>query len=211
MEMILLLCAMTGMPQSFSERLQSLGVAETPRVMVVSVRNQKLTFFESGRAKMVEYAISTAEKGTGQKLDSYQTPLGLHRIKQKIGGERPSGAIFESRVFYGQIWVPASRSTVTPEPPVQEETRSGQGAPVIQDLVTSRILWLEGLEAGFNAGNDKDGNVVDSYQRFIYIHGTNHEDKIGKSASRGCVRMKNVEVIQIFDWVQEGDLVWIQE
>ncbi len=210
MEMILLLCAMAGIPQSFSERLQSLGVAETPRVMVVSVRDQKMTLFESGRPR-AEYAISTAEKGVGQKLDSYQTPLGLHRIKQKIGGERPSGAIFENREFKGEIWVPPSivpREATTPK---QDNRNLKEGAPATADLMTSRILWLEGMEPGVNSGNDKEGCLVDSYQRFIYIHGTNHEDEIGRPTSRGCIRMKNVEVIRFFDRVQEGDLVLIQE
>ena len=197
----LLLFSMTELPESLLEKLQKLEVQTTPHILVVSISNQKLTFFEGTKVKS-EYTISTARNGIGQKVNTFQTPLGLHRIKEKIGEQAPSGAIFESRVFYGHLWDSPLSSKESPE---------NQTVSKNTDLITSRILWLEGLEPGLNAGNDSEGNLVDSYQRYIYIHGTNHEDEIGKPTSRGCIRMFNTEVIQLFDQVQESDLVWIQE
>ncbi len=203
------LCVMLELPQDFLEKLRVLNITESPRVLIVHVVDQKLTLFENHQVR-AEWAISTARNGTGQKLDSYQTPLGLHRIKEKIGKDAPQGAVFESREFKGQIWIPPTDSLSN----TNLFGGSGDGSKgkisSTPDLVTSRVLWLEGLEPGYNAGNDTEGNVVGSYQRYIYIHGTNHEDEIGKSASRGCIRMKNSEVIDLFDLVQEGDLVWIQ-
>jgi lipoprotein-anchoring transpeptidase ErfK/SrfK len=183
--------AMLALPQSFTEKIQLLNVAESPRVIVVRASDQKMFLYQNGEITS-EYTISTALKGLGQKANTYQTPLGLHRIKQKIGKDAPSGAIFESREFHGEIWKSDA-----------EESN--------KDLVTTRVLWLEGLEPGYNSGTDAEGTVVDSYQRYIYIHGTNHENDLGKPASHGCVRMKNENIIQFFDKVEEGDLVWIQE
>jgi lipoprotein-anchoring transpeptidase ErfK/SrfK len=98
-------------------------------------------------------------------------------------------------------------------PEVRGENESLQKPDTLEssDLITSRILWLEGLEPGFNSGVDAEGQVVDSYERYIYFHGTNHEDKIGTPVSKGCIRMLNTDVIELFDLVQVGDLVWIQE
>ncbi len=185
---------MLELPQSLLEKLQTTKLQETPRIIVVDVTHQKLGFFENHQLKL-EYPISTSSKGVGQKVDSYQTPLGLHRIKIKIGKDLPQGAIFENRVFNGQIWI----------------SLSIHAFPATSDLITSRILWLEGMEKGWNAGHDAEGTLVDSYERYIYIHGTNHEGEIGRPVSIGCVRMKNTEMITLFDQVQEGDLVWIQE
>jgi hypothetical protein len=195
----LILCSMLSLPQSFTEKLETLHLSETPHVIVVSVSDQKMTLFKSGEV-VAEYSISTARNGIGQKVNSYQTPLGLHRIKEKIGKDAPTGAIFESREFHGEIW--------TSSPDTSDEKTTGETK---KDLITSRILWLEGMEPAFNSGTDTDGNIVDSYQRYIYIHGTNNEKDIGKPASSGCIRMMNADVVKFFDQVEQGDLVWIQE
>ncbi len=209
------------LPTTFLERMQALNVSPTPRVLIVSVADQKLVLFVDGAVKET-WTISTARKGVGQKLNSYQTPLGLHRVKQKIGKGAPWGAIFESRASTGKKWSP------NPEARSQESESDFAGATADKstvgnpqsaipnpqsepDLITSRILWLEGLEPGVNSGTDMEGRVVDSYKRYIYIHGTNHEGEIGKPASLGCIRMTNSDVITLFDVLQEGDLVWIQE
>ncbi len=204
----LFLAVMTGLSPSFQERLQSLGLTATARVLVVRVAEQKLLVVEQGEVR-AEYPVSTGLKGVGERLNTNQTPRGLHRIRQKIGQGLPQGAIFESREFKGQIWVPS---------PNRPRPAAPDGAPpslpaeaVVPDLVTSRILWLDGLEPGVNRGMDKEGVVVDSYQRYIYIHGTNSERWIGTPASQGCIRMLNADVIALFDLVQEGDLVWIEE
>lgn len=196
------LLAMAEPPQGFLARLAELGVAQTLRFLVVSVPEQQMTLFEDGKVRGT-WSVSTATKGLGEKADTHQTPRGLHRIKEKIGAGAPKGAIFDSREFKGQIWVPPAA------PPAS--TNESAAASASADLVTSRILWLEGLDPGKNAGTDREGVLVDSYQRFIYIHGTNSEQFIGKPASRGCIRMLNDEVIVLFDLVEPGDLVWIQE
>ena len=210
--MAFLFCVMAQLPENLVEKLQTLKVAEPPRILVISISNQTLTLFKDRKAE-TEWPISTARNGTGQKVDSYQTPLGLHRIKEKIGKDAPVGAIFEDRRFNGQIWIPLIFSTVTANTNAVTSVHESdkENLPNDSDLITSRILWLEGLEPGYNSGYDQEGHLVDSYQRYIYIHGTNHEDEIGKPRSRGCVRMKNASVISLFDFVQEGDLVWIQE
>lgn len=206
----LILLAMMELPPDFQAKLAKLSIPVTPRVLVVSVKDQAMTLFDDGKPKS-EFRISTALKGTGQKLNSNQTPLGLHRIKQKVGKDAPKGAIFEERVFKGQVWLPSARDLAAPVATTNATDRADGGAVEDNDLITSRILWLDGLEPGFNAGARADGTNVDSHQRFIYIHGTNHEGAIGKPVSHGCVRMRNDEVIALYDQVGEGDLVWIQE
>lgn len=183
------------LPQGFLETLHRLEINETSRLLIVCVSTQKLILFEKETEK-ASYQVSTARNGIGQEVNSFQTPLGLHRIKEKIGKNTPLGAVFESRVFYGTIWYPAS-----------EQSQKDKSL----DLITSRVLWLEGLEPGLNSGNNSSGVLIDSYQRYIYIHGTNHEHELGSPVSRGCIRMLNTEVIALFDQVEEGDLVWIGE
>jgi hypothetical protein len=195
------LLAVTEPPQAFLARLAELGVAASPRVLVVRASEQKMTLFEGSEAKG-SWAVSTAANGLGEKVNTHQTPRGLHRIKEKIGAGLAKGAILDSREFKGEIWVPPAA------PPAASATNGGASAS--SDLVLTRVLWLEGLEPGKNAGNDAEGAVVDSHERFIYIHGTNAEHLIGKPVSRGCIRMLNDEVIALFDRVEPGDLVWIE-
>lgn len=198
--MALLFLALMQLPIDFQAKLASLQVTETQRILIVQVKEQKLTLFEGGTIKNT-YDVSTALKGIGQELNTYQTPLGWHRINQMVGKAAPLGAIFDNRIFKGEIWKGPIRAIDVAESKPVSNT----------DLITSRILWLEGIEPGFNAGNNSSGVLVDSYKRFIYIHGTNHEDDIGKPTSRGCIRMHNAEVIELFDKVSIGDLVLIVE
>lgn len=152
----------------------------------VSIKRQKLFYIKNGNVEKV-FLISTAKKGIGQEIHSHQTPEGLHVIKHMIGQNLPKNAIFKERVFNGEI-----AEIYTDKTDINE------------DFVTSRIMWLEGQEEGINKG----GNV-DSYKRYIYIHGTPEEGLIGKPASHGCVRMKNKEVIELFDLVQVNTPVLI--
>ena len=131
------------------------------------------------------YPISTALNGMGNLVDSFKTPLGLHRIRQKIGGGEPSGMIFQAREPVGQV----ARSLDNRE----------------KDEITSRILWLDGLEEGVNRGG-----VQDTFARYIYIHGTSDEKRIGQPVSAGCIRMKNCDVIDLFDEVLVDDIVIIR-
>jgi hypothetical protein len=190
-----------SLPETFIKRLEELSMSSSGRVIVVDVSDQKALLFSNGEFQK-EYSVSTAKNGLGQRLGTNQTPLGLHRIREKVGDGAGKGAIFESRVFVERYW-----------PEVRGENESLQKPDTLEssDLITSRILWLEGLEPGFNSGVDAEGQVVDSYERYIYFHGTNHEDKIGTPVSKGCIRMLNTDVIELFDLVQVGDLVWIQE
>jgi lipoprotein-anchoring transpeptidase ErfK/SrfK len=131
------------------------------------------------------YPVSTSRHGLGTQKDSYQTPQGIHRITHKIGDGEPLGCVFKSRIASAEICL--------------QQTDGTQ-----QDVITSRILRLEGLQPGINRGGD-----VDSFERYIYIHGTADEAHIGQPASIGCIRMKNADVIDLFERVEPGDLVVI--
>lgn len=135
------------------------------------------------------YAVSTAKNGVGCEQDSYKTPLGLHKIEQKIGKNCELGEVIKAREPTGCV-APTSSSQM----------------PTDQDLITSRVLWLKGLEPHVNCG---DG--VDSFNRYIYIHGTHEEGLIGLPVSKGCIRMMNKDVVKLFDCVNENTLVLIDE
>lgn len=158
----------------------------------ISLRLQQLALFESAPESerlLVEYPVSTALNGAGEADGSYCTPRGKHRIAQKIGTGAPLFAVFKSRVATGEIWTPQL-----------EENAPGC------DWILSRILWLEGIEAGKN-----QGGTVDSHARYIYIHGTNEEHKIGTPVSHGCIRMKNADVVTLYDLVEVGTPVSIND
>ena len=144
-----------------------------------------MALLEKGEISAV-FTISTSKNPPSCLADSYGTPTGLHAIADKIGADAPEGTVFKGRVATGQIY-----SRVSPE-------------DAERNLITSRILRLRGLEIGKNCGEGRD-----SYDRYIYIHGSNHEDRIGQPFSGGCVEMFNTDVIKLFDQVDQGDLIWI--
>lgn len=156
------------------------------KYMYVSVKHQCLYLIEND-STIRKYPISTAKKGIGSKQNSYKTPPGLHTIKRKIGEDVPCGGIMESRVYEGKI-----ANIIT-------EKKNAK-----KDYVTSRIMWLQGEEPGINRGRN-----IDSYNRFIYIHGTPEEGFVGQPASHGCIRMKNKDVMELFDFVDEGTPILI--
>lgn len=156
-------------------------------LIVVDISTQTLTLYE-GLNKLSSFPVSTSKYGTGSESGSDKTPLGMHRVKRKIGAQAPSGTIFKGRVNTGR------------QAAIQDAPLATQN-----DFVTSRILWLDGLEPGINSGGD-----VDSFRRYIYIHGTHEEGLIGQPASHGCIRMKNADVIKLFDLIPENTLVWIR-
>jgi hypothetical protein len=131
------------------------------------------------------YSISTAVAGVGNRNDSHKTPSGIHRIKQKIGAGEALGTVFKGRLPIGRI---------TSQTDNQDD-----------DEITTRILWLDGMEPDINLGG-----VDDTFARYIYIHGTSDEMRIGQAVSHGCIRMKNLEVIKLFDDVLINDLVLIK-
>lgn len=125
--------------------------------------------------------------------DSLGTPRGLHEIAEKIGAGQPPGIVFKARVATGKHF-----SELGPE----DQARN---------LITTRILRLRGLEPGHNAGTDAAGQIVDSLERYIYIHGTNHEDRLGTPFSGGCIEMANLGILELFEEVRARDLVWIED
>jgi hypothetical protein len=143
---------------------------------LVSIAEQRLHLYRAG-VLVRSYPVSTSRHGIGNTLGSLRTPLGVHRVRRKIGAEAPLGTIFRGRRNTGEI------------------------APLVldpidhpDDLVTTRILWLDGLEPGVNQGEG-----IDSFARYIYIHGTHEEGLIGTPASDGCVRMRNADVVELFE------------
>lgn len=155
--------------------------------LLVDTAEQRLRVVDRDRERC-HYRISTSKLGNGCRQDSLQTPTGAHSIAQKIGQSEPIGEIFVGRQPTGQIAQINHASEATG-----------------QDLILSRILWLKGLEKNKNSG---DG--CDSYQRYIYIHGTHEEGLLGTPASHGCVRMSNADVIELYECVDEGAFVYIQ-
>ncbi len=150
--------------------------------LIVDVAAQEMAL-EGGDVAIRRYRISTSASGVGSEPGSYKTPLGLHRICQKIGEGLPWGAELKSRQWTGVIW--------SPEDSPQEEEDD--------DLILSRVLWLEGMEP----------SNITSRDRYIYIHGTNHEGLLGSPASHGCVRMANADMIELFGLVSVGTEVYI--
>ena len=181
------------LPPQFLSLLKEQKRPLSSSVLVVSVAEQKMVLFQDQKP-IKAYKISTAKNGIGQKQNSYQTPAGLHLIAQKIGHLAPSGTIFTERKVSGQVW----------DIDHADEWKNA-------DLVLTRILWLEGLEPGFNQGKLPSGEVVDSMSRYIYIHGTHHEEFLGSPMSKGCIRMKNSDIVELFDLVKVGTLVYIME
>ena len=156
-------------------------------VLYVSTAQQKMYHIKEKKV-LKTYVISSASAGLGNKSGSNKTPLGLHKVKNKIGDKTPLNGRMIGRVYYGHI---AKIYT--------DKTKSKT------DDVTSRILWLEGLEKGLNKGKG-----IDSYKRYIYIHGTSEEGRLGTPASHGCIRMKNHDVVELYNKVKLGVLVLIQ-
>jgi len=144
----------------------------------ISLGDQRLSLTRDGKP-VRSYSISSSRFGIGTEEGSNKTPLGNFRIAQKIGHGAAAGTIFKSRMPLG------------PDDPL----------PETEDFVTTRILWLDGLD-------EENANTRD---RYIYIHGTKHEDRIGTPDSHGCIRMRNADVIELFDQVDETTQVVIRE
>lgn len=184
------------LPLQFQLAVRRCGVRFTEHVLWICVRRQRQFYFRARnprdgwrRSFFPEYEpvrgfrISTSRFGIGQRQGSNQTPLGLHRVAGKIGGGWPAGTVFKSRRAVGFTW---------------------KGIP--SATITSRILWLEGLEPGFNRGGR-----VDSHARYIYIHGTGDETTLGRPASCGCIHLAGDDLIPLFDRLPDGTLVWIEK
>jgi len=162
---------------------KELELAAPEDLVLVDTNGQTLSYLKKAGGGVM-FKASTSQFGTGNREGSYKTPLGLHRIAEKIGEGAALWTIFSSRENTGAVW-----------------TEGMEG----ENQILTRILRLQGLEPGVNAGP-----AIDSYDRYIYIHGTNREDLIGTPFSHGCVCMRNEDVAELFDMVEVGMYVYIE-
>ena len=165
-----------------------LGIKPGERLLAVRISTATLQFFRRGELAK-SYVVSTSRRPPSNIKNSMGTPRGLHEIAERIGAGQPPGMVFKSRAPTGRHF-----SEVLEREPNNE------------NLITSRILWLRGLEPGVNQG----GNV-DTYDRYVYIHGTNHEARLGEPLSAGCVLMRNLDIVELYEEVRVGDRVWIAD
>lgn len=172
---------------SVNKTCACLGIKPGERVLAVRIGTATMQFFDRG-VLVKSYVISTSKRPPSNLKDSLGTPRGLHEIAERVGAGQPPGMVFKSRVPTGRHYSELSDASQN------------------DNLITGRILWLRGLEPGVNRG----GNV-DTYERYVYIHGTNHEDRIGEPLSSGCVLMRNQEIVELHEQVRTGDLVFITD
>lgn len=155
------------------------GLPADGLLLLCAIPTQTLHVIGQGR-RLSAYRVSTSARGPGCRVDSLQTPTGWHAIQERIGAACPPGSVFCDRRPTGEILPPTA-------------WRGGSA-----DHILTRILWLHGLENGHNHGPG-----CDSHDRYIYLHGTNREDLLGQPASRGCIRLGNLDVVELFDRVAD--------
>ena len=164
-------------------------MTQTPaRYLRIDLDAQRLRLIEAGKARL-EYPVSTGAAGAGEREGSGCTPRGWHRIRIRIGAGCPLNSVFVGRRPTGEIYTPGLAA----------------GAPG-RDWILTRILWLTGTESGRNRGG-----VVDTLRRYIYIHGTPDSEPMGVPVSHGCIRMRNMDLMALFDRVESGLPVLISE
>lgn len=157
--------------------------------IIVSVPEQSLSLLGEDGKLIARWPVSTAARGVGEQRGSYCTPRGLHIIRAKIGHGQPENAVFKARRPTGEVY----------------STELAADAPE-RDWILTRILWLSGCEPGRNRLGD-----VDTMRRYIYIHGCPDSVALGIPASHGCIRMRNRDIIDLFDRVPAGTQVRIDE
>lgn len=172
---------MSFLPPLLKMRLDAIDKTLS-KYLFVNVRQQKM-YLVKNQKNLEHFDVSTALRGIGNLEGSLQTPQGIHRIAVKIGAGAPLGRVFRDRQDTG----------ITIDDTDQHDNR-----------IVSRILRLAGLEDGINRGG-----TIDTFNRYVYIHGTNKEHLIGTPFSHGCVCMRNLDIIRLFDNVKEGDYVII--
>lgn len=154
----------------------------------ISISAQTLDLYNDTEKIVRQYGISSAKNGTGQEYGSFCTPLGKHVVRAKIGRDRPVNTVFVRRRPTGEIYTP-------------ELAASFPG----RDWILTRILWLSGCEPGFNRLGK-----VDTMRRYIYVHGSPETVEVGKPGSIGCIRMRNQDLLELFDLVEAGTEVDIR-
>lgn len=163
-------------------------MSTSPYRIEVEVGKQRLTVFDASGDAVHAYTVATAAKGTGQVYGSEQTPLGRHRIRARIGEGCAENTVFVARRPTGEIFTEVMRE--------QHPNR---------DWILTRILWLCGTEPGINRFGD-----VDTMRRYVYIHGAPDADPMGVPSSHGCVKMRNADIIELFNLVPVGTPVEIK-
>ena len=178
---------MTASPDEVGARPRE-GAASHVSI-AVHVSSQRLVLCDSEERILLECSVSTARKGVGEQHGSEQTPRGLHTIRAKIGASVPAGGIFVGRRFTREVLAPESRKLHSDK-----------------DWILTRILWLGGLEPGRNRFG-----LVDTFSRYIYLHGCPDDCAMGVPLSHGCVRMRSRDIIDLFERVRAGTPVVIHE
>lgn len=158
----------------------------------VDVASQLLEHWQGDRL-IASWAISTARNGVGEQAGSERTPRGWHVVRARIGAGLPQAAVLRGRRPTGEVWTPELHAAFPG-----------------RDWILSRILWLSGLQHGFNRGIASDGTVVDSMRRYIYLHGTPDCEPMGVPLSHGCVRLRNSDIMTLFEQVPTGTPVLIE-
>lgn len=153
--------------------------------IIIDLQQQQLFLPEFNK----QYSVSTGKNGIGEQENSGKTPRGWHRIANKFGHALPENSVFIARQATGEIYSP-ELALAFPE----------------RDWILSRILWLTGLEQDFNCGAG-----CDTYQRYIYIHGTPDTEPMGVAQSHGCIRMRNQDILELFELIPEQALVYLSE
>ena len=155
--------------------------------IIIHIPTQTLELLDDAGKLLHRYAVSTAANGVGEEFGSYCTPRGLHIIRAKIGAGQPLNTVFVSRRPTGEIYTP----------------QLGQ-QHLGRDWILTRILWLSGCEVGFNRLG-----TVDTMRRYIYIHGTPDSTVLGQPGSKGCIRMHNTDLLELYDLVPAGITVQV--
>ncbi len=153
----------------------------------INIASQRLELLDDAGQVMRRYAVSTAANGPGEMSGSFCTPRGRHIIRARIGEGCPENSVFVRRRPTGEIYMPELAAQF-PE----------------RDWILTRILWLSGCEAGFNRLGKND-----TMRRYIYIHGTPDSEPVGEARSHGCIRMRNTDLLELFDMVPVGTSVEI--
>jgi len=162
------------------------------RWLLIGIASQRLWLCQ-GREVIATYSVSTAANGVGEQEGSGQTPRGWHLVRARMGADAPVGAVFRGRRPTGEICSPALQE-LYPQ----------------RDWILTRILWLSGTEHGVNRGVNAQG-CVDSMRRYIYLHGTPDSEPMGEPHSHGCIRLRNHDIVALFDQVPAYTPVYISE
>lgn len=167
------------------QRCKELSISVSDLRMIVSIKRQQLFLLKADSIENI-YPISTSKNPPSCQENSFGTPLGLHSIAEKIGAGVAKGTVFKARIPQSYTYEHA---------PIDDRQKN---------LITTRIIRIRGLDPDLNAGVSQD-----SYDRYIYLHGTNHEDQIGQPFSQGCIELSNTAIIELFQTVSKGDTLWI--